>query len=52
MRVAPDHEPALVAESTLVFWEQAAATSWPLSDEVRVDLERYLGPPVALRERR
>jgi acyl-CoA thioester hydrolase len=52
MRVAPDHAPALVADSTLVLWEQAAAASWPVTDEVRDDLERYLGPPVALRERR
>ena len=52
MRVAPDHAPALVAESTLVLWEQAAAASWPVSDDVRAALERYLGPPVALRERR
>ncbi|WP_323794446.1 acyl-CoA thioesterase [Nocardioides sp.] len=52
MRVAPDHPPALVAESTLVLWEQAGAASWPVTDDVRADLERYLAPPVALRERR
>jgi len=52
MRVAPDHAPALVAESTLVLWEQAAAASWPVTDQVRTDLGRYLGPPVDLRERR
>lgn len=52
MRVAPDHPPALVAESTLVLWEQATAASWPVPDDVRADLERYLGPAVDLRERR
>jgi acyl-CoA thioester hydrolase len=52
MRVAPDHAPALVAESTLVFWDHAAGASWPVPTDVRAELERYLGPPVELRERR
>lgn len=51
MRVAPDHPPALVATSTLVLWETAEASSWPLDDAVRSALERYSGPPVALRGR-
>lgn len=51
MRVAPDHPPALIAESTLVFWDQATQASWPITAEVRTDLERYLGPGVELRGR-
>lgn len=49
MRTAADHPPALLAESTLVLWETAEATSWPIDDDVRAALERYAGPPVALR---
>lgn len=51
MRVAADHPPALLAESTFVFWDRAAEAPWPIDDEVRTDLERYLGPRVPLRTR-
>lgn len=49
LRVAPDREPAVVAESTLVCWETATEAAWPISSAMRADLERYLGPPVGLR---
>lgn len=49
LRVAADHPPALIAESTFVFWDQATDSSWPISDEVRADLEAFSGPPVGLR---
>ncbi|WP_232677411.1 thioesterase family protein [Nocardioides sp. R-C-SC26] len=49
MRVAPDHEPALIADTTLVFWDAEAQASWEISDQMRAALERYLGPRVALR---
>ena len=51
MRTAADHPPALVAESTFVFWDRATGASWPMSDEVRADLERFAGPRVELRGR-
>ncbi len=51
LRVAADHPPALVAETTVVCWDQAAEVSWPIDDEIRGHLERYAGPPAALRER-
>lgn len=51
MRIALDHAPAVIAESTQVFWNSATESAWPITDEVRTDLERYLGPGVALRER-
>ena len=51
MRVAADHPPALVAESTFVFWNRNANASWPMNDEVRADLERFSGPGVELRGR-
>lgn len=49
VRVAPGHEPALVAETALVLWDHNAQASWPHSDAVRRSLQRYLGEPVALR---
>lgn len=49
VRVAPGHEPALVAETTLVLWDHNRQASWPHSDDVRRSLERYLGDPVGLR---
>ncbi|HWJ66644.1 MAG TPA: thioesterase family protein [Nocardioides sp.] len=51
LRVAPGHPPAIVAESSLVFWDPAAGSSWPISDEVRTTLSSYGGAPVALRDR-
>ena len=51
MRVAPDRPPALIAESTLVLWDNAAGAAWPITDEVRADLERFSGPAVGLRDR-
>ena len=51
MRTAADHPPALVAESTFVFWDRAAGAAWPMSDDVRTDLERFRGPGVDLRSR-
>jgi acyl-CoA thioester hydrolase len=51
MRVAADHAPALVAESTFVFWNRSAGASWELNDEVRSDLEVFSGPGVDLRSR-
>lgn len=51
LRVAPDHAPAIVAESSLVFWDPAAGRSWPISDEVRATLTSFAATPVTLRER-
>ena len=51
MRVAADHAPALVAESTLVCWDNAAQAAWPISDELRADLDRFSGPWLSLRGR-
>lgn len=51
LRVAPDHAPAIVAESAVVFWDPAAGGSWPISEPVRATLTEFSGPPVALRER-
>ncbi|MET3962622.1 acyl-CoA thioester hydrolase [Marmoricola sp. OAE513] len=49
MRVAADHPPALVAQSTFVFWDRSTGASWPINDEVRADLEAFIGPEVGLR---
>lgn len=49
LRVHPDHAPAIVAETTMVLWGEGS--SWRMTDEVRADMARYAGPPVALRER-
>lgn len=51
VRVERDHPPAVVAESSLVFWDHAAQASWAISPEVRADLDRFRGDRVALRER-
>ncbi|QSR28691.1 hypothetical protein CFH99_24015 [Nocardioides aromaticivorans] len=51
LRIAPDQPPAIVAESSVVFWDPAAGSSWAISDEVRATLASYTGAPVALRER-
>lgn len=51
LRVGPGNEPAILAESSVVFWDPAAGSSWPISDAVRATFTAYAGPPVALRER-
>ena len=51
LRVAPDQPPAIVAESSVVFWDPAAGSSWAISDEVRATLASYTAAPVELRER-
>ncbi|MDQ6526158.1 thioesterase family protein [Nocardioides sp. LHD-245] len=51
LRVAPDHAPAIVAETSTVFWDTATGAAWPVSDAVRATLASYAGPPVTLRER-
>ncbi|KAA1420325.1 hypothetical protein F0U44_07890 [Nocardioides humilatus] len=51
LRVAPDHAPAIVAETTMVLWDNVAGRSWPLTDEVRDDMAAYAGKPVAIRGR-
>lgn len=51
LRVAPGQPPAIVAESSVVFWDPAAGSSWAISDEVRATLASYAGEPVELRER-
>ena len=51
MRVAPDHPPALLAETSLVLWDNAAQSGWQISEDVRETLTSYSGEPVALRER-
>lgn len=49
LRTAADHPPALIAESTMVFFEKDAQAAWPMSDDVRRDLEAFSGPRVGLR---
>jgi acyl-CoA thioester hydrolase len=51
LRVAPDQPPAIVAESSVVFWDPSAGTSWTITDEVRTTLTAYSAEPVELRER-
>jgi len=51
MRVAADHPPALLAESTFVFWDRGTGAAWAMNDEVRADLEAFHGPGVPLRGR-
>lgn len=51
LRVEADRPPALVAESTFVFWDRDASASWPMNDDVRADLEAFRGPGVNLRTR-
>jgi acyl-CoA thioester hydrolase len=49
LRTGPEEVPALVAESTMVFFERAAERAWAMSDAVREDLEAFSGPRVGLR---
>lgn len=49
VRVEPGRAPALVAETALVLWDHNTQASWPIADDVRRSLQRYLGEPVTLR---
>ena len=51
LRVEPDRAPAIVAETSVVFWDATTASSWPISDAVRETLMSFSAPPVQLRER-
>ena len=51
LRVAPDHEPALLAETSLVLWDSRTQSAWPIDDRVRRTLASYAGEPVPLRPR-
>ena len=48
----PEHPAAVVAETSVVMWSTADGRSWELTPAVRASLERYVGVPVELRERR
>ena len=49
LRVAEDHAPAIVAETSCVLWDHRTNASWAMTDEVRATLTRYAGEPVGLR---
>lgn len=49
LRVAPDHAPALVAQTAMVLWDHAAGAAWPIADDVRAALEGHLDDPIELR---
>ena len=49
IRVEEDGPAAVGWECVNVLWNHHAGASWPLSDAVRQDVERYLGDPVSLR---
>lgn len=51
LRVAPDHEPALVAVTTVVFFDARTQATWQMDDDARATLNRFLAEPVALRQR-
>ena len=42
IRVERDAAPAVAWECVNVLWDNHAQTSWPLSDAVRAELERYV----------
>jgi acyl-CoA thioester hydrolase len=48
----PEHPAAVVAETSVVMWSRETGASWEITPVFRASLERYLGEPVALRERR
>lgn len=50
MRVAADHGAAVAASTTVVLFDLAQQTAWPMDDAVRGALTAYLGEPVALRD--
>lgn len=49
LRVAPDHAPAIVAETSCVLWDHGSQSSWAMTDAVRARLSTYVGEPVGLR---
>lgn len=49
LRVAEDHAPAIVAETSCVLWDHRTNASWAMTEEVRSTLQRYAGEPVGLR---
>lgn len=49
IRVEPGGAPAVAWECVNVLWDHSAQRAWKLSDDVRADLERYLGDPVSFR---
>ena len=49
IRVEQGGHPAVAWECVNVLWDHGSGAAWPLSEDVRVDLERYLGHPVAMR---
>lgn len=51
LRVEVGHDPALVAETTMVLWDGAAGRAWAIDGAVRQDLTSYAGAPAALRAR-
>ncbi len=51
LRVAPDHPPAIVAETTSVLWDTEAGRSWPIPDDLRAHLTDFLAAPVDLKPR-
>ena len=46
LRVEDGGAPAVLWECVNVLWDARTQASWPISDAVRADLERYLGDPV------
>lgn len=51
LRVTPDHDPGLVAITTVVFVDARTQKTWQMDDDVRATLSRFLAEPVALRQR-
>ena len=49
LRVAVDHAPAIVAETSCVLWDHGTQSSWAMTDAVRARLSTYVGEPVGLR---
>ena len=49
LRVAADHAPAIVAETSCVLWDHGTQSSWGMTDAVRARLSTYVGEPVGLR---
>ncbi len=50
--VSEGEPPSVLAESAIVLVDRKSRTPWPLSDTLRADLSRHLGPPIELRDRR